>query len=185
MQWFPLFSLSSPSASHASSLLVPSSQPLQILILIHRAQLPKAAKEGDPGITMSANRSGAEHNDKEILFPNGATSNVPRRNTTCLGAGARTSAEGDSKVDYLPSQGRNRRWISRSGSTMIAKAQCALKHPKPVRADEVKRLVSLCRDKDEMPSVVAGDALLCSTILVSTLDIASLMSRRTWALGLT
>ncbi|UNI15312.1 hypothetical protein JDV02_001855 [Purpureocillium takamizusanense] len=43
----------------------------------------------------------------------------------------------------------SRRWMSRSSGTgtMVARVQCALQQPRPVRANEVKRLVSLCKDK--------------------------------------
>lgn len=41
----------------------------------------------------------------------------------------------------------SRRWVSRSSGTLVAQVQCALEQPRPVRANEVKRLVSLCRDK--------------------------------------
>lgn len=46
---------------------------------------------------------------------------------------------------YWPSHGR--RWISRSGGPLVARVQCDLQQPRPVRANEVRRLVSLCRDK--------------------------------------
>lgn len=41
----------------------------------------------------------------------------------------------------------NRRWISRSSGPMIAKVHCELEQPKPVRAREMRRLASLCRDR--------------------------------------
>ncbi|POR38856.1 Uncharacterized protein TPAR_00950 [Tolypocladium paradoxum] len=41
----------------------------------------------------------------------------------------------------------SRRWVSRSSGTLVARVQCALEQPRPVRANEVRRLVSLCRDK--------------------------------------
>ncbi|PNY25368.1 Uncharacterized protein TCAP_04686 [Tolypocladium capitatum] len=41
----------------------------------------------------------------------------------------------------------SRRWVSRSSGTLVARVQCVLEQPRPVRANEVKRLVSLCRDK--------------------------------------
>ncbi|PHH92680.1 hypothetical protein CDD83_6098 [Cordyceps sp. RAO-2017] len=41
----------------------------------------------------------------------------------------------------------SRRRISHSSGTLVARAYCALEQPRPVRASEVKRLVSLCRDK--------------------------------------
>ncbi|QUC20507.1 uncharacterized protein UV8b_04748 [Ustilaginoidea virens] len=40
-----------------------------------------------------------------------------------------------------------RRWVSRSSIPLIAQAECTLEQPKPVRVNEVRRLVSLCRDK--------------------------------------
>lgn len=46
-----------------------------------------------------------------------------------------------------PRRASGRRWMSRSSGTLIARAQCELEQPRPVRASEVKRLVSLCRDK--------------------------------------
>ncbi|KAG5979073.1 hypothetical protein E4U55_005598 [Claviceps digitariae] len=40
-----------------------------------------------------------------------------------------------------------RRWVSRSSAPLVAQADCALQQPKPIRVNEVRRLVSLCRDK--------------------------------------
>lgn len=40
-----------------------------------------------------------------------------------------------------------RRWISRSSGPVVARAECPLYQPQPVRASEVKRLVSICKDK--------------------------------------
>ncbi|KAG5991000.1 hypothetical protein E4U43_004136 [Claviceps pusilla] len=40
-----------------------------------------------------------------------------------------------------------RRWMSRSSTPLVAQADCALQQPKPIRVNEVRRLVSLCRDK--------------------------------------
>ncbi|KAG6034920.1 hypothetical protein E4U41_006313 [Claviceps citrina] len=40
-----------------------------------------------------------------------------------------------------------RRWVSRSSIPLVAQADCALQQPKPIRVNEVRRLVSLCRDK--------------------------------------
>lgn len=42
---------------------------------------------------------------------------------------------------------RRRRWVSRSSIPLVAQADCALQQPKPIRVSEVRRLVSLCRDK--------------------------------------
>ncbi|GAB0132904.1 hypothetical protein EsDP_00001325 [Epichloe bromicola] len=42
---------------------------------------------------------------------------------------------------------RRRRWVSRSSIPLVAQADCALQQPKPIRVNEVRRLVSLCRDK--------------------------------------
>ncbi|KAK2590590.1 hypothetical protein QQS21_011737 [Conoideocrella luteorostrata] len=39
-----------------------------------------------------------------------------------------------------------RRWVSRS-TPLIGRVDCALEQPKPIRVSEMKRLVSLCRDK--------------------------------------
>lgn len=48
-------------------------------------------------------------------------------------------------IGAQPSRGK--RWISRSGDEpMIARAQCKLDQPMPVRGDELKRLVTLCKD---------------------------------------
>lgn len=40
-----------------------------------------------------------------------------------------------------------RRWMSRSSVPLIARADCTLEQPRPVRVNEIKRLVSLCREK--------------------------------------
>ncbi|KAF7552366.1 hypothetical protein G7046_g7435 [Stylonectria norvegica] len=42
---------------------------------------------------------------------------------------------------------QTRRRISRSGGPFVAKSYCALEQPKPIRANELKRLVSLCKEK--------------------------------------
>ena len=42
---------------------------------------------------------------------------------------------------------RSRRWISRSSGTLVSQAHCKLEQPKPVHANEVKRLVSLCKTR--------------------------------------
>lgn len=42
---------------------------------------------------------------------------------------------------------RKRRWVSRSSIPLIAQVDCALQQPKPIRVNEVRRLVSLCRDR--------------------------------------
>ncbi|KAG5965111.1 hypothetical protein E4U58_002958 [Claviceps cyperi] len=47
-----------------------------------------------------------------------------------------------------PGSWRSRkRWVSRSSVPLVAQADCALQQPKPVRVNEVRRLVSLCRDR--------------------------------------
>ncbi|CCE29603.1 uncharacterized protein CPUR_03450 [Claviceps purpurea 20.1] len=40
-----------------------------------------------------------------------------------------------------------KRWVSRSSVPLVAQADCALQQPKPIRVNEVRRLVSLCRDR--------------------------------------
>lgn len=40
-----------------------------------------------------------------------------------------------------------RRWMSRSTVPLVAGADCALEQPQPMRVNEMRRLVSLCRDK--------------------------------------
>jgi hypothetical protein len=42
---------------------------------------------------------------------------------------------------------RSRRWISRSSGTLVSQANCKLEQPKPVHANEVKRLISLCKTR--------------------------------------
>lgn len=42
---------------------------------------------------------------------------------------------------------RSRRWISRSSGTLVSQAHCRLEQPKPVHANEVKRLISLCKTR--------------------------------------
>ncbi|KAK5994910.1 hypothetical protein PT974_03298 [Cladobotryum mycophilum] len=51
--------------------------------------------------------------------------------------------------DRQPSGHRilGRRWISRTNGPLVAKVNCALEHPKPVRAGEMRRLASICKDK--------------------------------------
>ncbi|KID96968.1 hypothetical protein MAJ_07108, partial [Metarhizium majus ARSEF 297] len=43
-----------------------------------------------------------------------------------------------------------RRWTSRSNTPFIARVNCALEQPQPVRVNEMKRLASLCREKMTM-----------------------------------
>ncbi|KAG6022518.1 hypothetical protein E4U19_004983 [Claviceps sp. Clav32 group G5] len=40
-----------------------------------------------------------------------------------------------------------KRWVSRSSVPLVAQVDCALQQPKPIRVNEVRRLVSLCRDR--------------------------------------
>ncbi|TWU71961.1 hypothetical protein ED733_001391 [Metarhizium rileyi] len=40
-----------------------------------------------------------------------------------------------------------RRWMSRSSTPFVARADCTLEQPRPVRVNEMKRIVSLCREK--------------------------------------
>lgn len=63
-------------------------------------------------------------------------------------AGSRVLPGGRHDEARCSSRRPSRRRVSRSG-TLVTRAQCVLEHPRPVRdrANEVKRLMSLCRDK--------------------------------------
>ncbi|KAG6001704.1 hypothetical protein E4U21_003907 [Claviceps maximensis] len=62
----------------------------------------------------------------------------------------RTDMHADDDHDHGHGHGSwrpRRRWVSRSSIPLVAQADCALQQPKPIRMNEVRRLVSLCRDK--------------------------------------
>ncbi|KAG5930146.1 hypothetical protein E4U42_002885 [Claviceps africana] len=62
----------------------------------------------------------------------------------------RPATETDVRADKGHGHGSwrsRRRWVSRSSIPLVAQADCALQQPKPIRVNEVRRLVSLCRDK--------------------------------------
>ncbi|KND87631.1 hypothetical protein TOPH_07749 [Tolypocladium ophioglossoides CBS 100239] len=67
--------------------------------------------------------------------------------TRTAGTARRSSSDHETHEQRRSRRVSSRRWVSRSSGTLVARVQCALEQPRPVRANEVKRLVSLCRDK--------------------------------------
>jgi hypothetical protein len=71
--------------------------------------------------------------------------------TTAAGNGGQLEP-GRERLDHGEERRRSwrlssRRWTSRSSTQFIASADCTLEQPQPVRINEMKRLVSLCRDR--------------------------------------
>ncbi|KAF4592208.1 Arb2 domain-containing protein [Ophiocordyceps camponoti-floridani] len=75
------------------------------------------------------------------------TKDTQQDGTTAKG-GLRQQSPGQQQTCRLPEprdEASSRERISHGGATLVAQASCALEQPRPVRANEIQQLLSLCR----------------------------------------
>jgi hypothetical protein len=75
--------------------------------------------------------------------------NIGNRRRPSIGSNRHSWLHGSAINEATQATSRNigRRIVSRSSGPFVSKAHCSLEQPVPVRANELKRLVSLCKSR--------------------------------------